>query len=233
MSLQKIRTILLASALVFLWYGVSPVGANNHSEFTMGFIGGQKSYTQSVFQYANGGGEIPGHAALTEPFLNDPFNQVSVMGLRWEGRVVFSHVRMTVGFDLPFTSFNGHSTIKDYKVGQQVRTIGVQALDPYELRFGLGGEYTLPGFKLRNGKTVLKNVITPYFDVIGAVQWIQTSLTIDGLQVNYQTRTFGFSLRGGVRLAVEKWFFVTVSGHVGMLGSSVRGAELSVGFRTP
>jgi len=191
----------------------------DHIEFTMGFIGGYKNYSNVPFSYEKGGGQIPGHASLTKPFQQAPYNGVPVMGLRWEGRVVFSYIRMTIGLDLPFTHFTPRSTLKEYTIQGKERKVTVQSIAPFELRFGLGGEYSID------------KKFTPFIDLIGAVQWIQTSLTIDGEQVSYNTRSFGFSVRGGLRIRLRKWFFTSLSGQVGILGTSVWGAELSMGFR--
>lgn len=50
-------------------------------------------------------------------------------------------------------------------------------------------------------------------------------------QRSYST-TFGYSIRGGIRLQVRRWFFASIAGEVGLNGDVLWGGELSVGFST-
>ena len=128
-----------------------------------------------------------------------------------------SHVRMTVGVDFPFASFAPGDTRRSYGVAGVEREIAVQKIRPYELRFGIGGEYTFGRF-------------TPFADLIGEVDWVDTELTVDGTTVEYEASSFGFSARAGARLYLRDWFFVAAAGDIGIVGQRFWGVELSLGF---
>ena len=196
----------------------------DHFEFTMGFLAGQRSYSQSSFKYEVEGGtsEGIGGGGLVAPFVKAPFDKTTVLGLRYDVRVVMSFIRMTVGFDLPFTTYKVSDSRGVYKFvdtnGQQVdRQVTVQSLSAKELRFGIGGEYP---FKK----------VAIFADLIGGVHWVDTELAIDGYKANYSSTGFAFSGRAGVRAYVRKWFFATASGEVGIIGDLRWNAEFGVGF---
>jgi len=189
----------------------------DHFEFTMGFIAGARRYGEESFAHESGGEGLDGVGALVEPFESAPYDNLMVYGLRYDLRLVVSHVRMTVGVDFPFSSFRPAETRDTYRMGGIDREILVQKIRPYELRFGIGGEYTF-------GR------LTPYVDLIGEVDWVDTELSVDGEAVRYDANSFGFSLRAGVRLYLREWFFVTAAGDVGIVGDRFWGAELSLGF---
>jgi hypothetical protein len=189
----------------------------DHFEFTMGFIAGQRGYGGESFAHESGGGGVEGSGALVAPFDRAPYDRVTALGLRYDLRLVVSYVRMTVGVDFPFASFDPDDTRATYDVGGVGREIVVQKLRPYELRFGIGGEYAF------------KRVV-PFVDLIGEVDWVKTALTVDGATVEYEASSFGFAARAGARIYLRDWFFVTVAGDVGIVGQRRWDAELSLGF---
>jgi len=189
----------------------------DHFEFTMGFIAGARRYDGESFAHEGGGGDVAGAKALVEPFDRTPYDDCTVFGLRYDLRLVVSHVRMTVGVDFPFASFDPEKTRRRYDVAGVEREIAVQKIRPYELRFGIGGEYTFGRF-------------TPFADLIGEVDWVDTALTVDGTTVGYEASSFGFSARLGARLYLREWFFVAAAGEIGIVGQRFWGAELSLGF---
>jgi hypothetical protein len=67
---------------------------------------------------------------------------------------------------------------------------------------------------------------------MGTLNWVDTSLDVDQTSRKYGATTFGFSVRGGFRLEVRRWFFASVAGEVGLDSDVLWGAELSVGFST-
>ncbi len=188
--------------------------AGDHFELSFGFLAGQRSFKDRAFVYDHG----PGSSNLADAFAQAPYDRTNVFGLRYDLRLVVSHVRMLVGLDLPFSVFNSRDTVRGYLVDGQQRQVMVQGLRPYELRFGLGYEH---GF----------GPVAPFLDLVGAVHWDSTDLTVDGSPANYRTVGFGFAARAGVRLQLRRWFFVTASGELGLVGSSLWSADLSVGFR--
>jgi hypothetical protein len=189
----------------------------DHFEFTMGFLGGQRSYSGTSFKFEEGTAEGIGGAGLVAPFVKAPFDRATVLGLRYDLRLVMSYIRMTVGFDLPFTTYKASDSTAVYDVAGQQRTVTVQSLSAKELRFGIGGEYPYKS-------------VAFYADLVGGVHWVNTELAVDGFSAEYGAVTFAFSGRAGVRAYVKKWFFATASGEIGIIGDIRFNAELSVGF---
>lgn len=189
----------------------------DHFEFTMGFLAGQRSYAKTSFTFEDGTAEGIGGGGLVDPFVQPPFNVATVLGLRYDVRLVMSFIRMTVGFDLPFPTYKASDSTNPYDVAGTMRQVTVQSLSAKELRFGIGGEYPFKKVAL-------------FADLIGGVHWVSTELAIDGFKANYGATSFAFSGRAGVRAYVRKWFFATATGEVGFIGDLLWNAELAVGF---
>jgi hypothetical protein len=189
----------------------------DHFELTMGFIAGERRYGGESFAHERGGKGIAGAGALVEPFGEAPYDRVLALGLRYDLRLVVSYVRMTVGVDFPFASFEPGDTRRTYDVAGVEREIVVQRIRPYELRFGIGGEYAF-------GR------IVPFVDLIGEVDWVSTELAVDGTAVEYEASSFGFAARAGVRLYLREWFFIAAAGDLGIVGQRFWDAELTLGF---
>lgn len=188
----------------------------DHLELSMGFAAGARSWSGQSFAFEGGGaGDIAGAAALVEPFSNEPFDDAAVYGLTYDARLVVSYVRMTVGIGFPFPSYQ--AATRSVMVDGEERALTVQSLSAFELRFGIGGEYAI-------------GAIAPFVDLLGAIHWIDATLTVDGAEARYAAQTFAFSARAGLRLHVRKWFFAAASGEIGLVGDVKWGADLSVGF---
>jgi hypothetical protein len=192
-------------------------------EFTMGFLSGGRGYSDVGWSYdsnspstAKGADKLAGSG----PFLRPPYSNVTMLGVRYDVRVVLSHIRMTAGFDLPFSSYRTASTAGTYDVGGVMRQVTVTGLSAKEGRFGLGGEYTF-------GR------VTPFIDVLGGLHWVSTDLNVDGQRASYSATSFGFSGRLGLRVELKKWFFLQAAGEVGFIGDMRWNAELSVGVALP
>lgn len=188
----------------------------DHGEFTMGFIGGQRSYTETNFSQVGSGERLN----LDAPLAGAPYDRVNALGLRYDARLVVSYVRMTAGFDLPFATYSTGDTTRTYDIGGQPREVTSRSLDIKGLRFGIGGE-------LPTGTPV-----TPFVDVMGTVNFLDTTLVVDDESYDFDATSFGFSVRGGVRLQVRRWFFAQLAGEMGIASDVVWGGELSVGFST-
>ncbi len=178
----------------------------DHFEATMGFFTTAQNHSATGFTSGNG-------PALARTFAGAPYDRTLGHGLRYDARAVISHVRMTAGFDLPFTSFEsaGPMRVEGYDVAPR-------SLWSWGLRFGLGAEYSF-------------GPVTPFADLQGTVQGVSTTVHVDGSALEYDGRRFGFSARTGVRVHLRRWFFVTASGEVGIVGPTRWGADLGVGFR--
>jgi len=189
----------------------------DHFEFTMGFLAGQRSYSKTSFKFDEGKVEGIGGEGLVEPFVKPPFDNATVLGLRYDVRLVMSFIRMTVGFDVPFPTYKVSDSTKIYNVAGTNREVTVQSLSAKELRFGIGGEYP---FKR----------VAIFADLIGGVHWVSADMAISGINATYAATSFAFSGRAGVRAYVRKWFFATASGEVGLIGDLRWNTEFSVGF---
>lgn len=188
----------------------------DHGELTMGFIGGQRSFSNTNFSQAGGGDRLN----LDQPLASAPYDRVTALGLRYDARLVVSYVRMTAGFDMPFATYSSGDTTRLYDIGGQQREVTSRSLGMKGLRFGIGGE-------LPTGTP-----ITPFVDIMGTVNFLNTTLVADDKSYDFDATSFGFSARGGVRLQVRRWFFAQVSGEVGLASDVIWGGELSVGFST-
>ncbi|HMU39780.1 MAG TPA: hypothetical protein PKE31_12300 [Pseudomonadota bacterium] len=186
--------------------------ARSYFQLTMGFMAGGRSYSDSSFESQNGVA-----ANLTEPFVHAPFVSETVMGLRYDLRVVYSYIRGTIGVDFPFSTFRGRDATGTYSLNGQTVNVAVQSLRPYELRFGIGGEYPVWAF-------------APFVDIIGYAYWANVGAAVNDEKADFQARGFGFSARGGLRAHVKPWFFVQAAGEAGLYGPVRWNAELSIGF---
>ncbi len=181
----------------------------------MGFLAGGRTYANSSFENTNGVA-----ANLSEPFLKAPFDYETVLGLRYDLRVVYSYIRGTIGVDFPFSTFAARNAMGTYTLDGRTVNVAIQSLRPYELRFGIGGEYPIW-------------VFAPFVDLIGYAYWTNVGAAVNDAKVEFQARGFGFSDRAGTRLHVKPWFFVQLAGDVGIYGPTRWNAELSLGFSAP
>ncbi|HMR75820.1 MAG TPA: hypothetical protein PKD61_11925 [Polyangiaceae bacterium] len=191
------------------------VTQQDHFELSMGFLLGQRSYANTTFNPSDGTAAL----SLDEAFGAAPYDRVLALGLRYDARLVVSYVRMTAGFDLPFAAYDAATTRGQYDVDGQARDVSVRSLSIKGLRFGIGGEYP---FK----------AVAPFVDLLGSMNLLDTTLQVDGQTHDYESTTFGFSVRGGIRLQVRRWFFASIAGEVGLNSDVLWGGELSGGFST-
>ena len=187
----------------------------DHLEFSMGFLGGSRSYQNTGFEVQGGAGAALVGSDARAPFQHAPFDRLATYGLRYDTRLVVNCVRMTAGFDFPFP--NTAPGASRYTLGGVDRSVAVDSLRPYELRFGLGVEApTRP--------------LVPFVDLLGGVHWTSATLLVDGEKVDYRATSFNYSVRAGVRMQVRDWYFVSLAGELGLSGDVRWGTELSVGF---
>ncbi len=199
-------TASLATLLATTAARADPRPNADHFEATMGFLVTASDHSATAFAPANGG------PSLAAAFRTAPFDRVQGYGLRYDARGVISHVRMTVGFDLPFTAWG---TIPSARVDEH--DVTPRDLSAWAVRFGLGGEYSF-------------GAITPYADLFGALQHVSAEMTVDGQSRRYDASRFGFSARVGVRAQLRSWFFVAASGEVGLGAPTLWSADLQAGF---
>ncbi|MBW1808283.1 MAG: hypothetical protein JRJ87_08825 [Deltaproteobacteria bacterium] len=185
---------------------------DGHFEFTMGFVTGEQKHSGTHFKR-----ETDSRLHLDEPFLHAPFNQVHVHGLRYELRLVSHHVRMTAGFDVPFTSYQTADATNSYEIDDRLVEVVAEELRPYDLHFGIGGEYWI-------------GPVAAYADLLGGVHWTYATFLVDGEHLDYSATSFNFWARVGLRFHVKDWLFLAAAGEIGLVGDLRWAAELSVGF---
>ena len=196
-------------------------GVRAHLELTLGFMGGGRDYRKSGFTYATGaGGDVEGGRGLVEPMQRFPYVGTQLFGPTWEVRAVVERVRLTIGVQKPFTAYSLADGTGTYPVGGVDREVSTRALSIWELRFGLGYEYTFGRF-------------TPFVDLIGHVDWISSELTVDAAPATYRAQSFAFAAHLGVRVRVGDYLFIAPSGEVGITGDIKWGAQLVVGVLIP
>jgi hypothetical protein len=181
----------------------------------MGFMGGEQRHSNDNLVQDGGGQALN----LDQPLSRFPYDRVTVLGLRYDIRLVVSYVRMTAGFDLPYAAYQADQTTQRYDIDGVDRDVSARSLRMKALRFGIGAELPL-------------SPITPFVDLLGSIEWVDTRLAVDQETRDFQATTFGFAVRGGVRLQVRRWFFASVAGEVGLSSNVLWGAELAVGFST-
>jgi hypothetical protein len=181
---------LLATALMLVAAEPSTVDATTEDHFaaSMGFLVGARRF--------------PGA----------PFGTTPVQGLRYDFRLVLSHVRMTAGFDAPFLASSDHGAAN----AEDAREVSSPRL--WELRFGLGAEIQV-------------GPIAPYLDLLGTVHFARATSAIDGAVGEWNSTTFGYALRAGARWDLRRSFFLGGGGEIGLRGPALWGAEVVAGFR--
>jgi len=187
--------------------------SRDHLEVTMGILGGFTQYSGVNFAYQKGDGP----QRLIEPFDAAPFDGGLALGMRIEMRFVASHIRSTLGIDLPFPNFTTEETTASYDVDGQPVEVTVQSLKHQTFRFGVGGEYSFGMF-------------TPYLDVLAGIHFVESRLITDDRFVTYGNTEFGLAARLGARYALKKSFFLHGSVTGGLLGPSRALGELGIGF---
>lgn len=206
MKILPLSALTLSLLLAAAAASADPGTDADHFEATMGFLATAQDHRATGFSSA-------GAPALSQAFQAAPYDRALGLGLRYDVRAVLSHVRMTAGFDLPFTTFaQGEATRVD------AHDVSPRSLSSWSLRFGLGGEYSF-------------GALTPFLDLQGSVQRVSTTLSVDGRAQEYDAYRFGFSGRAGVRVHLRRWFFVTASGELGLVGPTLWSADVGVGFR--
>lgn len=198
--------LALSCCLVASTVHADPGTDADHFEATMGFLATAQDHRATGFSN-------DASPALAQTFARAPYDRALGLGLRYDARAVISRVRMTVGFDLPFTSFDGAAPTR-----VDEHDVTARSLWSWGLRFGLGGEYSF-------------GAVTPFIDLQGAVLGVSTTVNVDGRAAEYDALRFAFSTRAGVRIHLRRWFFVTASGEVGIIGPTLWSADVGVGFR--
>lgn len=195
-------------------------------ELTMGFMGGvvDPSALPLVFQSGEVA-NVPGATGLAAPFGGPSQRSLITAGPAWETRAIQSHVRFTLGLQKPFAQFrqgslDGDVVASGSPLAGSPLHVSPRSLSLWVVRFGLGGEYTF-------GR------VTPFADVLGDVQLATAELSVDGQPGTWKSAGFGFSVRGGARVRIDRYLSVGLAGEYGLVGPPRYGATLLVGWVFP
>ncbi len=207
-----------ALAALFLFPGAALAGdimsEETHLEIGVGFMGGVRSYGSAPFAIAS---DNEGLAGLDEPFVLIPFEDSAVFGPRWESRLVLSQIRMTLGYQRPYPTWEGLESTRATGVDGEKLSASARGLRANELRFGLGLEPP-------TGK------VTPFVDLVGDIAWVSTDLAVAGDAATYTSESFSLAARSGLRIQAADYVFVEAAGEYGLVGPNEWGAQLTVGF---
>ncbi len=223
LSIRAMLCVVLLSLSVLVW-GVGDASARemringDHASIQMGFLVGQRNYTNTIF--AREDGEDDRGSRFQSIYQRPGFSNVFNTGLQWNALLRMSHVRMSVGFALPFSLLQPGDVQLEHEIDGKKELVRIQSLQPYEFRFGLGGEYSWGRF-------------TPYLDLMGTIHVVHTQMSIEEISLDYASTHFSFSTRAGVRIRLRSYFYVDVYGEFGFMGSLTWNSGVSVGFRTP
>ena len=77
--------------------------------------------------------------------------------------------------------------VTNLAIGGTERQVGTRSLNLWDVRFGLGTEYSF-------------RYVAPFVDVLGDMQYVNAAMTVDGETAQYKAWTFGFVVRGGMRI---------------------------------
>ncbi len=192
-------------------------------EFNMGFGGGLLDPSSLPLVFDKGdAASVPGATGLTAPFGGPSLNGLIVAGPAWEMRTIHSHVRFTAGLMKPFAQFrqgsiDGESNVGGGPLAGPPIPVSPRSLSLWVFRLGLGGEYTF-------GR------VTPFVDLLGDVQLANAEVVVNGQRGSYQSAGFGFSVRGGLRVRVDRHLFVGAAGEYGLVGAPRVGASVVAGW---
>jgi hypothetical protein len=191
-----------------------PLSQQPHAEVAIGFMGGVRSYGNAPFAVDGKGGD---RAGIEKPFDALPFQDSVVFGPRLEMRVVVTPIRVTVGYQRPYPTWNGLEGTRVTLPDGQAVAASTRGLTVDELRFGLGVEAPL-------------GPVSPFVDLVGDIALSRADLSIDGSPVSYTSESFSLAARGGMRVQTHDVMFVEVAAEAGLVGAHDWSGHLMVGF---
>ena len=186
----------------------------NHFEFSVGFLGGMRSYGEGSFQMKQA--STTDIAGIRTPFLGDLYRNTPVTGPRWESRAVIHHTRLTLAYQIPFPVLDLDENPMTLETSDGLHQVQAEGLFAQEVRFGLGGEIPAQRF-------------APFVDVIGDLHIVTTTLAVDGQPMRFNSMSFSMVARAGTRIQLAEHWFVEASGEVGIVGPNQYGGQLMVG----
>ncbi len=188
----------------------------NSVEFSFGYLGQWADERNRQLELKPSDTNPAGAGAVTDPFMGVPYSGTVLAGPILEWRGIHKNVRLTVGVRFPFANFRPSDTAQTMMIGGMPRDVLVRSVSLWDFRTGIGFEVP---FKR----------VTPFVDVLGDVQTINTQLSIDGATANYTGRAFSLGGRLGARYQVDH-LFVALAAEATAIGPLRIGGTLQVGM---
>lgn len=207
------RNLFVSALCLGLWTSPALADHNTHFDMSFSFLGGERSYDNATFGYAEG----TASPSLGGSFTSPPFSGVRVAGPGGEANLVVHGVRFTIGYQRPYATLTGQQRSTPLAEAPQVQ---VHRLDIREIRFGLGFEKQLDRFTL-------------FADLMGTSDKVVAQLTAGDEQSSYESKNFGYSGRLGLRYAINRHYYAHASAEFGLGGNVDGSGYVGVGFRTP
>lgn len=188
----------------------------NAVEFSFGYLGQWADERNRPLELKPSDTDPVGAGAVTDPFLGKPYSGSIIAGPILEWRGIHKNVRLTVGVRFPFANFRPSDTAQTVTIGGAPREVIVRSMSLWDFRTGIGFEVPFER-------------VTPFVDVLGDVQTMNTQLSIDGATANYTGRSFSLGGRLGARYQVDH-LFVAVAAEATAIGPLRIGGTLQVGM---
>ena len=188
----------------------------SHGELSFGYLGQWSNETNRALQLKPAATDPAVAGSITDPFLGVPFSGSLQPGATLETRVVYQHLRTTVGVRFPFLNFRPSDTAQTVMIGNAPHEVIVRSISLWDFRTGIGFE--LP---FRH--------VTPYVDVLGDIQTMETQLVIDNAPAKYVGRAFSLGGRVGLRVQLSH-AFLALAAEATALGPLRVGGSAQLGF---
>ena len=189
---------------------------DNVVEVSFGYLGQWSDERNRSLELKPASSDPPFAGAVTEPFLGKPYSGSVLAGPMLEWRGIYKQVRLTVGVRFPFSNFRPGDTAQSVDFGGATHEVLVRSMSLWDLRTGIGFE--LPFRR-----------VSPFFDVLGDVQYLTTQLSIDGTTATYKSKAFSLGGRLGLRYQVDR-VFVAMAAEATAIGPLRLGGSLQVGL---
>lgn len=213
-ALARVGAITVGLTAAWVCATAVPARADHgHLEATFAFVAGRRDYRDAPFARQSGG-VSPG---LSAPFSRAPFDSAEVAGPAGELRLVIDGVRMSYGRGRLFARPGRQGT--QTLAGEASGPAEIRSLDAIETLYALGFEHGL-------------GPVTLFGDLVGTDDDVRTQVVVGEEQSTFRARSFGYSLRGGIRVPFRSYAFVHASAEIGLSGDTTSTFMVGVGLNT-
>ncbi len=201
--------IVLASVIVVAVVGMGDAEAGGGVE--AGFALGTRDY--HVERFTRTAGDTS--PSLVTTFAGDPFDGLTVAGVGLEWNLSFDGLRVGYGYGKLYPQGLGPLAAHD-PVTAATTTAQVRRMVATEHEFALGWEQRVRPVYLS-------------LDLIGTIGTVETDIAIGERQGTYESTSFGFGVRGGVRYPFRQGVYLHASGEAALSGAPGLGLTFGVG----